>query len=106
MKTILFSYAFPGACSRVKCINLSGKQPSAVLTKNSEFELIDLSTLFDCFGSEWFEQFSIWLAQLNSHHAGLFWWAHTATAKNLLSSSLSQQYFQVRAICEIAKQEK
>jgi len=102
MKTIVFAYSLSTCKAPGKYIALSGSQ--ATIDKN--LEQIELTTLYNRFGEQWFDQFSEWLGQLNCYHADLLWWAHTATAKNLLSSSLGQHYFQVRAICEISKQEE
>jgi hypothetical protein len=99
MKTIVFSNSL-SSCKKGFCIDLAERRNA--LDKKSEFEVLDISSMFDRFGEDWFKQFSAWIGALNCNNGGLFWWAHIATAKNVLSSSLGQRYFQVQAICEFA----
>jgi hypothetical protein len=103
MKTIVFSYSFSACKIPHKYIDLSQNQTT--IDKDIDHDRIELSTLFKRFGKEWFDEFSAWLGQLNCTHASLLWWAHTGTAKNVLSSSLGQHYFKVRAIVELAKKD-
>jgi hypothetical protein len=102
MKTIVFCSSLSDCKTPGSYINLSGNPNTQ---EDSQHKLLEFAPLFNRMGSEWFEEFSSWLGRLNCQHADLFWWAHTATAKNVLSSSLGTYYFQVRAVCQLAKQE-
>ncbi len=66
---------------------------------------ISLARIYRQHGHLWLREFSDDLGDLNATHAGLGWWAHTSTAKNLLSSPLGNRLFQVRAALEIADKE-
>ena len=50
----------------------------------------------------WKQLFIDWLGELNINNAGVRWWAYTSSAKNVLSSRLGNQIFQVLALCEFA----
>ncbi|CAN0502866.1 unnamed protein product, partial [Phaeothamnion confervicola] len=50
----------------------------------------------------WREFFIAWLGGINIRNACLDWWAYTSTAKNMLSSDLGNQVFQLLALREIA----
>jgi hypothetical protein len=58
----------------------------------------DLSRLQRGQGMAWRNAFVDWLGGQNRARASLHWWSYTSTAKNLLSSPLGDQCFQVLAL--------
>jgi len=70
-----------------------------------EFTSISLAAIYRQHGIQWLREFSDDLGALNTANAGLNWWAHTSTAKNLLSSPLGNRLFQARAALKIVEEE-
>jgi len=99
MKSIVFSNSYINSCEESVCINFSGDDSLAVNDKN----VIDLSTIYNFVDDTYLLRFSEWLGNLNIKNADLFWWSHTSTAKNILSSPLGDRFLQVHAVCEIVR---
>ena len=64
-------------------------------------EVVDLGDIYRARGERWKHLFVAWLGELNRRNASLGWWAHTTTAKNVLSSPLGNHLFQVLALGEL-----
>jgi hypothetical protein len=92
LKTIVFTANAAG-------LNVPGEHVD--LSDNEESRVLDC--VIDKHGKRWFEEFASWLGELNQRNASLLWWAHTSTAKNLLSSPLGERFIHVQAVCEIAR---
>jgi len=60
----------------------------------------DSSRIARVHGAAWRDAFVDWLGGLNRANASLSWWAHTSTAKNLLSSPLGDACLGVLALEE------
>ena len=105
MKTIVFSYSLAKCDLPARYIDLSGKENHKDFGVGNIGKKVELSSILTESGRKWFDEFSSWLSKLNRHNADLFWWAHTSTAKNLLSSPLGERFIQIHAICEIVKKE-
>jgi len=99
MKSIVFSNSYINDCEKSVCINLSGDDSRAANKKN----VIDLSSIYDFVDDTYLSRFSEWLGKLNIKNADIFWWAHTSTAKNILSSPVGDRFLQVHAVCEIVR---
>lgn len=65
---------------------------------------LSLAGIYREHGNQWLREFSDDLGALNTANAGLGWWAHTSTAKNLLSSPLGNHLFQARAALKIVEE--
>ncbi len=103
MKKLLFCDAMIDSVSDCIYIDLLATEDSNYLYEHNNCELISLEPILNECGSEWCKEFSAWLGKFNCLYGNLYWWAHTSTAKNLLSSPLGERYLQVKAICKIAK---
>lgn len=103
MKTIIFSDVLLEIANDCIFIDLLTVDDSEYSSSCNNTGRISLAPILVQFGSEWCKEFSDWLGKLNCLNAGLFWWAHTSTAKNLLSSPLGDRYLQIKAVCEIIK---
>lgn len=66
---------------------------------------VSLAGIYRQHGNQWLREFSDDLGSLNTANAGLIWWAHTSTAKNLLSSPLGNRLFQARAALKFVEEE-
>lgn len=66
---------------------------------------LSLASTYREHGNQWLREFSDDLGALNTENAGLGWWAHTSTAKNLLSSPLGNRLFQARAALKVVHED-
>lgn len=66
---------------------------------------VQLAGIYRRHGHLWLREFSEDLGVLNAANAGLAWWAHTSTAKNLLSSPLGNRLMQARAALKFVEEE-
>ena len=105
MKTIIFADSVLDHGPADVCIDLSIQRSAAQSGQNEATSAV-LSCALARSGPQWLRQFSAWMGQLNCDNNDLFWWAHTSTAKNMLSSSLGTRYIEVQAVCDIARQSK
>ena len=64
-------------------------------------EFINPGPIYRANERAWRTFFVEWLGKINVRNAGLDWWAYTSTAKNMLSSDLGNQVFQLLALREI-----
>lgn len=67
---------------------------------------MDLADFYPANQDEWIGDFVAWIGALNRAHACAEWWAHTVTAKNLLSSPFGNwllQAFAVRTAIEASE---
>jgi len=99
MKSIIFSNSYINDCEKSLCINLLGDESRLANEKN----IIDLSAIYGFVDDTYLSKFSVWLGKLNIKNADIFWWAHTSTAKNMLSSPVGDRFLQVHAVCEIVR---
>jgi hypothetical protein len=101
MRKIIFSDEFFN--DKIKCnyIDLRSEDSSKNCHDCNEKQLIPTGSVLNKFSNHWGKEFSQWLGLLNSYEHDVYWWAHTSTAKNLLSSPFGERFFQVKAVCEI-----
>ncbi len=99
MKTIVFVSSLINVKHGEKVVDLLEVR-NAQLDK---YDLVGLSEVYSLYGKQWLADFSSWFGELNKNNAGKFWWAHTSTAKNFLSSPIGSRFFQVLAVCRIAQ---
>lgn len=95
-KQIIFT-ARPGDLTPpFHCVDLSGDAPA-----QDGIEFINPGTIYRANEHAWRAFFVGWLGSINVRNACLDWWAYTSTAKNMLSSDLGSQVFQLLALREI-----
>jgi len=66
--------------------------------------LLSLATYFRRHERTWRREFIDWLGGANVKNASLGWWAHTASAKNFLSSPLANCVFQTLALQKLLEE--
>ena len=106
MKKIIFSKKVPDSDSKFDVIDLRGDffhERNVNYDKNLH---ISLSPVFKEFGPKWAREFSQWIGGLNGRDQDVYWWAYRSTEKNLLSTPLGENFFQVKAVFEIIKKHK
>ncbi|MES2413921.1 MAG: hypothetical protein V4614_08980 [Pseudomonadota bacterium] len=103
MKTIIFSKVSIDRGLGNTCIDLSSHRALGKSRQETSISSVLLAALEQS-GGQWFQQFSTWMGELNRDNGDLHWWAHSSTAKNMLSSQLGERYIQVCAVCQIARQ--
>lgn len=74
------------------------------LSDRSSLHRIDMNAVYRSAETEWKRSFINALGNLNQHHASVEWWALTATAKNLLSSTFGNKVFGVLALCKVVEE--
>ncbi len=89
MKTIVFVSSLINVKHGEKVVDLLEVR-NAQLDK---YDLVGLSEVYSLYGKQWLADFSSWFGELNKNNAGKFWWAHTSTAKNFLSSPIGSRFF-------------
>lgn len=98
MRTVYF-VAQPPAATTALVVDLTELGTGA----RAPGRLVDLAPLYAAHGLQWRQRFIDWLGAVNIANAGLEWWAYTATAKNLLSSSLGNAYIQALALASVVE---
>ena len=99
MKSIIFSNSYINDCEKAVCINLSGDDTRV----EKDQSVIDLSAAYGFIDDTYLSKFSAWLGALNIRNSDIFWWAHTSSAKNMLSSPVGDRFLQVHAVCNIVR---
>lgn len=65
--------------------------------------LLDLAPIYREHEDAWKREFVSWLGAQNVTNAGVAWWAHTASAKNFLSSPFGNAVFATLAVIEVLR---
>lgn len=65
--------------------------------------LLDLAPIYRAHEDAWKRAFVSWLGAQNVMNASVAWWAHTASAKNFLSSQFGNAVFATLAVIEVLR---
>lgn len=95
-KQIIFTARAGDLAPPHHCVDFSGSAHA-----QDGIEFINPGTIYRANERAWRAFFIEWLGGINIRNACLDWWAYTSTAKNMLSSDLGSQVFQLLALREI-----